>query len=217
MAQELLVGAPLAHDAVGAVITGCAVVATDGAGALAGGAGLVDPIGAEERRAALTAIVARGVADEPVGLPLALAVVPGAPVLVEKPAVVALEAVLAVHASAVFAAVAGGDGEVPFLGALAAVVDVTVLDGDGLADERREAPAAPPRDCRRGHGGRTAWDALTVELVEGVAATAADVAVGGPAAVVAVLVDAPTDLGVGRLRRTRRTTWWARRGERPGG
>ena len=108
--KKLAVGAPFAHDAIGVVAAGCAIVATDSAGALAGGSVLVDPIRAEKRSTALAAIVAGVVAHEPVGLPQALAVLPGAPVLEEEPAAIAFCAVLAVLASAVFATMAGGDG-----------------------------------------------------------------------------------------------------------
>ena len=112
IAQHLGVGAARAGRAAGVVAADQAVVPTDTTGALAGIAGLVNPIGTGEREAAHPAVGAWGVFNEAAE---SVAVFTVAAILVEEHAAVALEAVLTVLAGAVLAALAVGSVSVEMI------------------------------------------------------------------------------------------------------
>ena len=119
------------------IVANSAVVPSDRLVALAGVAIRIDPVGAGERRAALSAIVASGyVRDQPVK---AVAGV-DAPVFVKEFAAVAPSAVLAMLAG-LKVADAARCGGVLVRGAFAAVGDVHATDAPCVAGERHHAPA----------------------------------------------------------------------------
>ena len=136
VAQHLGVGAPRACDAVVMVEADGAIVPSDAPGALAGVAGLVDPVGAGEGGAALPAVVARCVFDEAVEA----GAVGVAPVVArpEEGAAEAPGAVGAVLVGAEGAELAGRRGHV-VVRALAAVAHVGTNDAAILALKGCEA------------------------------------------------------------------------------
>ena len=165
MAQDLAISAPLAGHPSGRVVAHRAVVLADGPGALARIAVLVDPAGARERGATLSAIVAWGVGNETGAIATVLA-----PVVEEILAAVALGAVLAMLAGTVFADLAVGNCGVVLGGALATVIDVHADDSAVLALKGGYAAALEVPHAEHGHAGRTCLDAYTVEQVPAVAA-----------------------------------------------
>ena len=149
--QHLGVGAPRASDAARMVAANGAIVPSDAPGALARVPGLVDPVGADEGRAALPAVVARRVFDEAVE-----AVAVGVAPAVARPEEGAAEAPGAVRANLVGAEgaeLAGRRGHV-VVRALAAVAHVGTNDAAILALKGCEAAPFEAADSERSHAGQ---------------------------------------------------------------
>merc|ERR1719183_3301752 len=189
VAEVLIVGATRAGIAISTPVAGVAVVLADGPRALAGNAVLVHLVLAGEGGAALPAVVARGVGDEPG----AIAVVHLTAVVVEVFAAEAPGAVLAKFIGAEVAVLARRGLHVVG-GALAAVVDGHALKPALGARERLHAAALEVADAHRRQTSGARLDALAVEEVVAIAADSAGVAFSIAVAPVAVIVKAPTAL-----------------------
>ena len=184
VAKHLGVGAARADRPGGGVVAAAAAVPADAPGALAGVAGLINPVGAGKRGAALPAVVTRGIGDQAGAAAVVLA-----PVEKQKLAAIALRAVLAKLVGAELAILAGCGPHVVG-GALAAVGEVLALDPAGGARECLHAAALEIANAERGRAGWARLNAGGVEQVPAVATDPAGVALGVTVAVVAVVVEA---------------------------